>query len=342
MTSDIAATVVVPTRDRPELLRETLRALLNTPLPGMRVLVVDQSAGRASRDIVEALAATDARVSHLGTSTVGLSASRNVGASAATTAYVAYLDDDCIVTDTWLPELVRELSSSGAAGVFGKLLPYEGGPRTGTEVGFKATPFREEFVGWTPPWHIGHGGSMAFRRDALIDAGGFDPLLGAGGTLGANEDGDMAYRLLRRGHRLVYCPAAVAYHRHWKPWRSQQAMERAYGLGAGGSFAKYVRCGDLGGVRLFAAWWWQLGVRRFVAGLLKWRDPKVMYLGYCQLVYPFIGAWRSLRHAVDRRATTYAASGASSGLGHDLQTLAGVIAIASLPLAYCVEVIVQR
>jgi hypothetical protein len=138
-----------------------------------------------------------------------------------------------------------------------------------------------------------------------LELGGFDPLLGAGGVFCACEDPDIALRLLRAHRRIVYSPDALAYHKHWKDWPAQRRMERAYGIGAGAEFAKYIRCGDAYGARLLATWVWQLGVRRLGAGLFKWRSLKTMYLGYCQLVYPWVGAARSMRYRVNRALTIY-------------------------------------
>jgi hypothetical protein len=83
-------------------------------------------------------------------------------------------------------------------------------------------------------------------------------------------------------------------------------VERDYGIAAGAAFMKHLRCGDAYAARLFATWAWELGVRRLGAGLLKWRSVKPMYFGYCQLVYPWIGAARSLRLPIDRRTRVYA------------------------------------
>ena len=300
-----SVTVIIPTRDRPTLLSDTLRALLSAVAADVEILVMDQSAGQASHDVVRRLAENDRRLRYHATSTVGVSAGRTLGFQLSSAEIVAYIDDDCMVTNGWLQALVTELTASRVAGAFGRLLPYEHGPRTGTEVGLKDVKDRQEFAGRLPPWHVGHGGNMAFWRHELQQAGGFDPLLGAGGALHACEDGDLAYRLLARGRRLAYTPTALAYHRHWKSWRAQRAMERAYGLGAGAQFAKYVRCGDLYGLRLYAIWTWELGIRRVGAGLLKWHSWRVLYLGYCQLVYPAIGVVQSLRHAVDRGTVLY-------------------------------------
>ncbi len=301
----LGVTVVVPTRNRGDLITDTLQSLLAQDYPNFIVLVVDQSTDDRTRRAVAAAAQGDPRMRHQPTNSVGSSAARNLGARAARTEIVAYTDDDCIVEPGWLTAMVREFDDQEIAASYGRLLPYGFQGRSGIEVGFKAAEQRAEYSGRTPPWYIGHGGNMAFRRSDLLATGGFDPLLGAGGLFGACEDPDIAYRLLARGKKIAYTASALAYHKHWKDWRAQCRMERAYGVGAGAQFAKYVRSGDLYGLRLFCTWTWQLGVRRVGAGLIKWRSVRPMYLGYCQLVYPWLGVLRSLRHGVDRGQMLY-------------------------------------
>ena len=303
----LSVAVVVPTRNRGGLITETLQSLLRLEHPDYQALVVDQSTDDRTRQAVEAVAQGDPRVHLEPTNTVGSSAARNLGAQLAGTDIVAYTDDDCIVEPDWLTQIVQEFDKPEIAAVYGRLIPYDFKGRDGTEVGYKAASERTEYSGRTPPWYIGHGGNMAFRRRDLLAAGGFDVMLGAGGPFGACEDPDIAYRLLASGKRIAYTASALAYHKHWKNWPAQRRMERAYGVGAGAQFAKYVRSGDLYGLRLFWTWTWQLGMRRVGAGLIKWRSTRPMYLGYCQLVYPWVGVLRSLRHPVDTHRMLYEA-----------------------------------
>ncbi len=300
-----AATVVVPTRNHDDLITGTLQALLASDHPDFTLLVIDQSTDDRTRRSVAATARGDSWVLVASTATMGLSAARNLGVELAATEVVAYTDDDCIVDRGWLAAILEEFENPVIAAVYGRQLPWEAGPRTGTETGVKADMKRKKYTSRIPPWYVGHGGNMAFRRADLLAVGGFDPLLGAGGFFGSNEDGDIAYRLLASGRRVVYTPKALDFHKHWKTWPARQQMERAYGVGTGAQCAKYIRCGDLYAIRLFAAWTWWLGVRRMGAGLLKFRSPRPMYLAYCQLVYPWLGVWRSLRCQVDRRTMLY-------------------------------------
>jgi GT2 family glycosyltransferase len=305
--SALTVAVVVPTRNRGDLITGTLQSLLALDRHEHRIIVVDQSTDDRTRRTVEAVARGDPRVLVETSTTVGSSAARNLGAWASGTDIVAYTDDDCIVEPDWLTQIVEEFDNPEIAAVYGRLIPSGFKTRDGTEVGFKAAQERMEYSRRTPPWYIGHGGNMAFRRRDLVEVGGFDPLLGAGGVFGACEDPDVAYRLLALGKKIAYTGAALVYHKHWKDWPAQRRMERAYGVGAGAQFAKYVRSGDLYGLRLFCTWSWQLGVRRVGAGLLKWRSTHPMYLGYCQLVYPWVGVLRSLRHGVDPDQMLYVA-----------------------------------
>jgi len=300
-----SVTVVVPTRNRGALIAQTLEALLALTYPALEILIVDQSTDDRTRQAVRVIAEADPRVRYHATPTVGSSAGRNIGALLSQADVVAYTDDDCIVTAGWIEAIADEMRDPGVAAVYGRLLPYGYCGRTGHDVGLRNGLERKEYTKRVPPWYIGHGGNMAFQRSDLLQVGGFDLLLSAGGLLHSGEDGDMSYRLLAAGRRVVYSPAALAYHRHWKAWAAQQQMQRAYGVGAGGQFAKYVRCGDYYGLLLLLRWIWQLGVRRIGAGLLKWHSTKPVYLGYCQLIYPWMGIWRSRHYAIDREVRTY-------------------------------------
>ncbi|MDS1269808.1 glycosyltransferase [Lipingzhangella sp. LS1_29] len=95
-------TVVVPTRDRPELLRHTLRSIVGQDYPGrVRTMVVfdhdDPDLSLADDDPERPV-----RVLR-NTQQPGLAGARNTGILASGTELVAFCDDD----DTWLPHKLR-------------------------------------------------------------------------------------------------------------------------------------------------------------------------------------------------------------------------------------------
>ncbi|HEX2681767.1 MAG TPA: glycosyltransferase [Candidatus Dormibacteraeota bacterium] len=301
----LTATVVIPTRNRGSMIVPCLRSVLALEGVDVNVLVVDQSEDDSTSEAVSEVAAGDARVELIRSRTVGLSASRNLAAAHSSADVLAYTDDDCELDPAWLVAILNEFEDPRVGAVFGRVVPPGFKSRNGLEVAFKPSDDRVVYRSAVPPWHVGHGANMAVRRKALIEVGGFDESLGAGAAFPAAEDLDAAYRLVAARWWLVYSGAARAYHLDWRDWKSRQRVERGYGIGAGAMFMKHLRCGDLYGARLFMTWTWELGVRRVGAGLLKWRSAKPMYLGYCQLLYPWIGAARSLARTIDRESATF-------------------------------------
>jgi cellulose synthase/poly-beta-1,6-N-acetylglucosamine synthase-like glycosyltransferase len=287
------------------MMEDCLRSVLALERRDIKILVIDQSNDDETRRTVEAAAAADPRVAVISSTTTGISEARNLAVKLATSDVIAFVDDDCVVEPGWLDALLREFEDPEVVGVYGRIVPPGFTTRNGPEIAFKESRERQVFEGRVPPWYVGHGANRAIRGSAVAAIGGFDIYLGPGATFNAAEDIDMAYRLLAAGGRLVYTGSAVAHHKEWRDWRSRRKRERSYGVGPGAVFMKYVRCGDNYGARLFATWIWELGVRRVGAGLFKWRSLKPIYLGYCQLVYPWIGAARSLRFAIDDRSTLY-------------------------------------
>ncbi len=307
LATRLTITVVVPARNRAAPLLESLQALVDLDYPDLRIIVVGGSADAATGQAVRRLAERHTNLSLTSIGTAGSSAARDLGAVLSDSDVVAYADDDCIVSPHWLHAIAVEFADPTVAAVFGRLLPHPYGSsrRDGRAVDLKAALHRQRYSRKTPPWRIGHGGNMAVRRVDLLTIGGFDPLLGASGILGAGEGADIAYRLLAAGRTVAYSPAALAYHRQESSWPEQRRLERARGIGAGAQCGKYLRRGDLYGVALLAAWLWQHGLRRAGDGALRRRDPRTVYLGLCQLVYPWIGLWRSLRYPIDKRTGAY-------------------------------------
>jgi len=95
--------VVVPTHDRPQLLRETLRAILEQDVSAPLDIVVVFDRSEPDRTLEE-LSTDDRRVRVVAnTRTPGLAGARNSGILAVDTDWVAFCDDD----DVWAPQRLR-------------------------------------------------------------------------------------------------------------------------------------------------------------------------------------------------------------------------------------------
>ena len=78
---------------------------------------------------------------------------------------------------------------------------------------------------------LGLGSNMAFRTDALRDAGAFDEALGTGTPTRGGEDLAILVALLDDGHRLGYEPAAIVHHTHRASIEDLERQLYGYGLG---------------------------------------------------------------------------------------------------------------
>src|SRR4051794_15473455 len=93
--STLAMTVLVPTKDRPDMLRACLESILASTHDSFEVIVIDQSA-------TPFLEIHDQRLRLINSSAQGKSAALNEGISVASGRYFAFTDDDCTVSPEWL------------------------------------------------------------------------------------------------------------------------------------------------------------------------------------------------------------------------------------------------
>jgi hypothetical protein len=162
---------------------------------------------------------------------VGLAYARNRGTREATAPLVGFVDDDEAVDTDWAKALLAAFAAHPeAAGVLGAVAPLDDAGRPYCVVdGERERVFRRRS---TPPWVVGTGGNMAFRRAVLDDVGGFDVGLGAGAPGRAGEESELFVRLLRGGHTLVWTPHAGVLH-PTKTSAEHLASRFPYGYGAG-------------------------------------------------------------------------------------------------------------
>ncbi|HEX3454707.1 MAG TPA: glycosyltransferase, partial [Gaiellaceae bacterium] len=118
MPSDPVATVVVVSRDRWSLAVPTLEHLLSRTDPRHPMVLVESQAPRhvaAQLGRFEALGRV--RIARRGHQ-LGGNEARNIGADGATTEWIAFVENDCLMSDEWLERLIEFGESHDAASVF--------------------------------------------------------------------------------------------------------------------------------------------------------------------------------------------------------------------------------
>jgi len=180
--------VVIPTRDREEQLRECLRRVM--PQAGeCEVIVTDD--GTAAQKVVEEF--PNAR--WVQGPRRGPAANRNCGARAAGGEWLIFLDDDCLPESGWL--------AAYRAAAIDNVDVLEGS----TEC-----PLKDEFSFHEVVENLDGGAywscNLAIRRARFEELGGFDEEF----TEPAAEDMELAWRMRQRGLRRVFVDPARVVH----------------------------------------------------------------------------------------------------------------------------------
>lgn len=173
---------------------------------------------------------------------VDLSYARNRGLAAARAPLVAFVDDDEVVDAGWVEGVFAGFARREIAGVFGPVEPLD--DRGLAYCHYEPGAPREFTGGRTPPWIVGTGGNMAFRRDVLAGAGGFDIRFGAGSPAKSAEETDLVLRLLGAGRTIAWSPTMVVYH-PTKDEAQHLASRHPYGIGMGSALRRHRAAGHV-------------------------------------------------------------------------------------------------
>lgn len=94
--------VVMPTRNREDLLPAAIESVVGQSYDRWQLVVVDDGSSDSTPELLAASSERDERIVTLRTSGRGAGAARNVGLRAASGDFVAFLDDDNVMHPVWL------------------------------------------------------------------------------------------------------------------------------------------------------------------------------------------------------------------------------------------------
>jgi O-antigen biosynthesis protein len=212
--------IVICTYGGARTLDEALRSTQGLPYPDYEVIVVDDG---TPGDEIAQITARYREVRYERIPHAGLSTARNHGAQVATGEIIAYLDDDAEATEDWLHYLASIFSQPAYAAAGGPNVPPP--PQTLSEALVIAAPGGPSHVLFNDreAEHL-PGCNLAVRKSAWTEVGGFDARYWSAG-----DDVDFCWRLMERGHRLGFHPAAVVRHRRRSTVRAYLRQQRGYG-----------------------------------------------------------------------------------------------------------------
>lgn len=239
--------IVVPTYNRADELRETIRGIGNLSVSGdWELLVVDNKSTDHTRAVVEeASVSFPASLRYLFEPEQGRYAAINSGIRAAKGKIIATTDDDARVDRDWLTRASAGLEAHGCDYVGGKVLPIWRGSRPhwlpdrpGRHWAVIALQDHGEHpleFGVTIPWPLGV--NTATKREAFDKLDLFDNRLGrTAGTLRNQAQREWHLRARAAGLRGFYVPDMIVHHvieanrltkRYFRRWYYWHGISRA-------------------------------------------------------------------------------------------------------------------
>ncbi|MFN8678190.1 MAG: glycosyltransferase [Thermomicrobiales bacterium] len=243
------ASVIIATRNRPDRLARCLASVEALDYPHFDVIVVDNNpSDDATAEFFAERYGADPRFHYVREYRPGLAAAHNRGVQemAAGSEFAAFTDDDVLVDRFWLCELIRGFDAAPNVGcVTGMIFPLEleTWPQLlieefgGFNKGFQRQVYDQgkhrppdPLFPFTPG-RFGSGANMAFRRSSLARVGGFDPAMGTGTPAMGGDDLAAFFRVIASGEALVYEPAAIVRHAHYREYTALQRQIYGYGVG---------------------------------------------------------------------------------------------------------------
>jgi glycosyltransferase involved in cell wall biosynthesis len=210
---EVRVSCIIPTLNREEVLRETIRQLLEQTTALFEIIVIDQTAGPDPFTRAKLEEWNNQRIHWLRQREANASKARNAGALTATSDILLFLDDDVQLGPEFVAAHAGNYLDPTVAAVSGQVL--ERGREVTTDL--RVSPQDSE-TGWIrfpknyserciTSWMA--GGNFSVRRSIYFEVGGMDENYKRGAF---REETDFAMRFLHAGYRFQFDPAASIVH----------------------------------------------------------------------------------------------------------------------------------
>lgn len=259
MRKSKTVSIIIPTKNNQDTVRELLVSLINQSIKPDELIVVDSSTDDTPGIVLEF------PVKLIRTPAEGANSARNVGVKNSTGDIVAFIDGDCKADKDWLKYILQGFENENIAceggsvktsnldnffGLYGELswiplMPqYENNYIINKENFLKRKPI---------------SANMAVAKEIFTRIGYFDEKY-----KGGYEEFDYEYRIVESGFNILCLKGAIVEHKHRETFSSLLIQYYRYGLGSGrfcrryphASFTKWHKRNELilFGVSLFYAY----------------------------------------------------------------------------------------
>jgi glycosyltransferase involved in cell wall biosynthesis len=225
--------IVVPTYNRPQALARCLGSIASLDYSSDRfeVIVVDDGSSYPLQEIISEFSGSF-QIHYLAQDNLGPATARNAGAHLAQGEFLAFVDDDCVLSPRWLSRMA-EAAGGSTMYLFGGHTDNALAENIYASASQMLVDFLyDHFLSRESPLRFFTSNNLMVERDHFIRIGGFHP----GFALAAAEDRELSYRWLAEGGDLKFVPEAVVCHYHQMTLWSYCRQHFNYGRGALGFY----------------------------------------------------------------------------------------------------------
>lgn len=246
MKSKAGLSVIIPTQNRIELLRNCLNSLLSQTKQANEIIVIDNSLSQTVRNLViQFRKKSPIEILYFHETKPGSPYARNLGMRVANYDILAFTDDDCRATDTWIEEIWKTYKKFNCSAIQGKSI--NGNPDNiyscveyfNTKLIFGTTLYRKDNQLYSQYLDTKN---FSFKKSSLKKQIYFDEIFAPFSIL---EDLDFALELRRNGVDILYNLDLVvchygkknafqhfrreiqkgrAFYHYWRKWKCNQEL----------------------------------------------------------------------------------------------------------------------
>ncbi|RLI70935.1 hypothetical protein DRO91_06210 [Candidatus Heimdallarchaeota archaeon] len=223
--------LAIATYNRPEYLERCLESARHLLIPenNLEVVIVDD--GSSKKYNIESLKGKyPFPIKYIKKEHSGICATKNKAIEESEGEFVAFIDDDMVVSPLWLIQLMSGFLDERIAGVGSTNLTYPNDDLLTVYSNYRELarrPFRDE----TGEVLNVLTGSACLRKNVLEEIGGFNQDQSDSGVLFGGDDVDITWKIRDKGYQFIHIKNAKTFHNHRNTAMSFVKQHIGYGEG---------------------------------------------------------------------------------------------------------------